>query len=259
MNMPPSNPVLDLMRRHATARHYRPDPIAPETLETIIDCAQRAATSSNLQAYAVIAVSEANRRAELATLCGDQAQVREAPLFLVWCADLSRIDRATVLRGHRHQHDHVESFLIATIDATLASQNAALAAESLGLGVCYIGGLRNNTRAVIRMFDLPRLMFPLFGMTLGVPIRPPQPRPRLPLRAVLHHERYSAVGQDEVLRDYDQTMIATGIYDGRQVPVPGHPETLEAYGWTEHTARRVSRPARMDLKAVLEEQGFLLR
>ncbi len=247
------------MRRHASARHYLPDPIAAETLETIIDCAQRAATSSNLQAYAVIAVSEADRRAELAGLCGDQDQVREAPVFLAWCADLSRVDRATVLRGHPHQHDYVENFLISAIDATLASQNAALAAESLGLGVCYIGGLRNNTRAVIRLLDLPRLMFPLFGMTLGVPIRSPRPRPRLPLRAVLHHERYSAAGQDEALRDYDQTMIATGIYDGRQVPVPGHPETLEAYGWTEHTARRVARPARIDLKAVLEEQGFLLK
>lgn len=259
MNMPPSNPILDLMRGHASARHFRPDPIPAETLETIIDCAQRAATSSNLQAYAVIAVSEANQRSELAALCGDQAQVREAPLFLVWCADLSRIDRATVLRGHPHRHEYVENFLIATIDAALAAQNAALAAESLGLGVCYIGALRNNTRAVIRMFDLPRLMFPLFGMTLGVPIRPPQPRPRLPIRAVLHHERYSDAGQDEDLRDYDQTMIGTGIYDGRQVPVPGHPETMEAYGWTEHTARRVARPARIDLKAVLEEQGFLLK
>lgn len=259
MNMPPTNPTIDLMRRHATARHYRPDPIAPETLEILIDCAQRAATSSNLQAYAVIAVSEAGRRAELATLCGDQDQVREAPIFLIWCADLSRIDRATALRGHRHEHAYVENFLIATIDATLASQNAALAAESLGLGVCYIGGLRNNTRAVIRLLELPHLMFPLFGMTLGVPALTPKPRPRLPMRAVLHHERYSDVGQDQALRDYDQAMIATGIYDGRQVPVPGKPETLEAYGWTEHTARRVARPARVDLKAVLEEQGFLLK
>ena len=257
--MPPTNPVLEQIRRHASARHYRPDPIAPEALEAVIDAAQRASTSSNLQAYAVIAVSEAGRRAELARLCGDQDHVREAPLFLAWCADLSRIARAAVLRGHPHQPDYVEAFLLAAIDAALASQNAALAAESLGLGVCYIGALRNDTRAVIRFLELPRLMFPLFGMTLGVPAQPPRPRPRLPVRAVLHHERYSAAGQDEVLRDYDQTMIATGIYDGRQVPVPGHPETLEAYGWTEHTARRVSRPARVDLKAVLEEQGFLLR
>jgi FMN reductase (NADPH) len=247
------------MRRHASARHFRPDPIAPETLETIIDCAQRAPTSSNLQAYAVIAVSAADRRAELATLCSEQDQVREAPLFLVWCADLSRIDRASALRGHPHQHDYVENFLIATIDASLAAQNAALAAESLGLGVCYIGALRNNTRAVIRLLDLPHLMFPLFGMTLGVPARAPKPRPRLPMRSVLQHERYSAVGQDEALRDYDQAMIGTGIYDGRQVPVPGKPGEVEAYGWTEHTARRVARAARIDLKAVLEEQGFLLK
>ena len=259
MNMPPTNPVLEQLRRHASARHFRPDPIAPETLETIIDCAQRAPTSSNTQAYAVIAVGAADRRAELATLCGDQDQIRQAPLFLAWCADLSRIDRATALRGLPHEHTYVENFLIAAIDASLAAQNAALAAESLGLGVCYIGALRNNTRAVIRLLELPRLMFPLFGMTLGVPARTPKPRPRLPLRAVLHHERYSDAGQDEALREYDQAMIATGIYDGRQVPVPGRPGAVEDYGWTEHTARRVAKPARIDLKAVLEEQGFLLK
>jgi len=257
--MPLSNPVLEQIRAHASVRHYRADPISAETLANVIDCAQRASTSSNLQAYAVIAVSEADRRAELATLCGNQDQVREAPVFLAWCADLSRIDRATALRGHRHEHEYVENFLIATIDATLASQNAALAAESLGLGVCYIGGLRNNTRAVIHMLELPRLMFPLFGMTLGVPARAARPRPRLPRPAVLHHERYSSAGQVEALHDYDRAMIATGIYEGRQVPVPGKPGAMEDYGWTEHTARRVARPTRIELRSVLEEQGFLLK
>lgn len=251
-----SHPAIDVLRHHASVRHYLPDPIAAETLETIIDAGQRASTSSNIQAYAVVAVTDAGRRDALARLCGDQEHIREAPLFLAWCADLSRIDRAAALRGLPHEHRYVENFLLAAVDTTLASQNTAIAAEALGLGVCYIGGLRNNTRDVIRLLELPRLMFPLFGMTVGKPSRPARQRPRLPLKAVLHHERYTREHEDEALRAYDQAMVATGIYQGRQVAVPGRPDQMEAYGWTEHTARRLSQPARTDLRAVLAEQGF---
>ncbi len=251
-----SNPVLQQMRLHASVRHFQADPVPPEALEAIIDAGQRAATSSNLQAYSVIAVTDPIMRAELAGLCGDQEQISQAPLFLAWCADLSRIDRATVLRGHPHIHDGVENFLLAAVDASLAAQNAALAAESLGLGVCYIGALRNSPREVIRLLALPRLVFPLFGMTVGVPLGPAKPRPRLPMQAILHHEQYSRAGEDQALGAYDVAMIETGIYCGRQVPVPGRPGQVEDYGWTEHTARRVSKPVRPHLRSVLAEQGF---
>ncbi|RME52151.1 MAG: NADPH-dependent oxidoreductase, partial [Caldilineae bacterium] len=148
-------------------------------------------------------------------------------------------------------------FLVAAVDVAIMMQTATLAAESLGLGMCYIGAIRNNPREVIELLGLPKRMFPISGMTLGWPDADPILRPRLPLEAVLHWETYNP-DDEEALLAYDQAMIETGIYQGRQVPVPGKPEEVEAYGWLEHTARRVSQPMRTHLRTVLREQGFPL-
>jgi FMN reductase (NADPH) len=93
-------------------------------------------------------------------------------------------------------------------------------------------------------------------MTLGWPAAEPNIRPRLPLEAILHWEKHSSAGLDDLMRQYDQSMIATGIYDGRQVPVPGKEGEMEEYGWMEHSARRVSQPTRVEMRRVMQKQGF---
>jgi FMN reductase (NADPH) len=254
-----SSPVIDLIYCHGTVRHYRPDPVPLEMVQTIVGAAQRTSSSSNLQTYSVVAVSEQATRTRLAALCGNQAHVAQAPLFLAWCADLARLDRVCELRGHSQVTNYVENFLVAAVDAAIAAQTAALAAESLGLGICYIGSIRNQPEQVIELLGLPRLVFPVTGMTVGWPMEPPLVRPRLPLHEVLHWESYDTRRQDEALRAYDEAMVATGIYEGRQVPVPGMPDRVENYGWMEHSARRVAQAARTELRGVLERQGFGLK
>lgn len=253
------NPTLDLIHRHASVRHYKPDPLPPTLIETIVAAGQCASTSSNLQTYSVIVLTEAADRERMAALCGNQKHIAEAPVFLAWVADLARLDRACTLRGYAQETSYLESFLIAATDAVIAAQNAALAAESLGLGICYIGSIRNHPQEVIEMLNLPRLTFPITGMTIGWPARPAKVKPRLPLRAILHWGRYDPSVCDEALAEYDRTMAATGIYDGRQVPMPGKPEVMEDYGWCEHSARRVSQAVRTELRAVIENQGFGLK
>lgn len=256
---PMDNPTLDLIHRHASVRHYKPDPLPAALIETIVAAGQRASTSSNLQTYSVIALTEAADREPMAELCGNQKHIAEAPVFLAWIADLARLDRACALRGYTQETTYLESFLIAATDVVIAAQNAALAAESLGLGICYIGSIRNRPQEVINLLGLPPLTFPITGMTVGWPARPAKVKPRLPLRAILHWNRYDPSAYDEALAEYDRTMIATGIYDGRQVPVPGKPDVVENYGWTEHSARRVSQAVRTDLRAAIENQGFGLK
>jgi FMN reductase (NADPH) len=259
MDDPFSTPTIELIHRHASLRSYRPDPVPPAMVEAIVLAGQSASTSSNLQMTSVVAVADVATRQTLAKLCGDQGHIAQAPLFLAWCADLARLDRACQLRGYTQATEYVENFLVAAVDVAIAMQNAALAAESLGLGMCYIGAIRNRPQEVIDLLALPRLVFPVAGMTVGWPAAEPAIRPRLPLQAVLHWERYDSTLQDEALRQYDRSMAATGIYAGRQVPVPGHPGALEDYGWTEHSARRVSQAHRIQLRAVLERQGFNLK
>ena len=253
-----STSTIELIHRHGSVRHYRPDPVPTEMVETIVAAAQRSSTSSNLQMMSVVAVTDAEKRNRLAQLCGNQSHIAEAPVFMAWCADLHRLDRVCEWRGYKQVAEYVENFLLAAADTVIASQTAALAAESLGLGICYIGSIRNNPQAVIELLALPPRVFPVTGMTLGWPSAAPRLRPRLATRAVLHWETYHR-DQDQALRDYDRAMIETGIYEGRQVPVPGQPEQVEDYGWLEHSARRVSQPTRTFLRAVLMDQGFELK
>ncbi len=252
-----TTPTIEVIHKHRSIRAYKPDPIPREVVEAIVAAGQRASTSSNLQLTSVIAVTDPAKRERLAELCGNQDHIRQAPVFLAWCADRARLDRVCALRGYTQNTDTVESFLVAAVDVAIMMQTATLAAESLGLGMCYIGAIRNNPREVIELLGLPKRTFPISGMTLGWPDADPILRPRLPLEAVLHWETYNP-DDEEALLAYDQAMIETGIYQGRQVPVPGKPEEVEAYGWLEHTARRVSQPMRTHLRAVLREQGFPL-
>lgn len=258
MNENASTPTVKLMHRHVSARSYTSDAIEPAKIEAIVAAAQRAATSSNLQMWSVVAVTDLDTRESLRRLCGGQAHIAQAPVFLAWCADLHRLDRICSLRGYTQSTEFVESFLVAAVDTAIASQNAALAAESMGLGTCYIGAIRNDPRGVIDLLNLPRLTFPLLGMTVGWPAALQPNKPRLPTAAVLHWEAYDPDKPADLLFEYDREMVATGIYEGRQVPAPGKPDSQEDYGWLEHSARRVSQPHRKFLRSILEGQGFQL-
>ena len=252
-------PTIEQINRHYSARKYKTDPLPDKLIETIVAAGQRAPTSSNLQTYSVVVVKELERRQRLKELCGNQKHITQAPVFMVWCADQSRLDRICQARGYQANNDYLENFLIAAVDATLAMQNSALAAESLGLGMCYIGGIRNHPDEIIRLLDLPRLVFPISGMTLGWPDSAPFIRPRLPLETILHWETYDTHGEAQALEDYDRAMVQTGIYKGRQVPVPGIDGEVEDYSWQEHSARRMSNPVRIHMRSTVDDQGFSLK
>ena len=252
-----NNETIELINRHGSVRQYKPDPLPQQMVQQIVAAGQRASTSSNLQMYSVIAVTDAARREKMSALCGSQAFIRQAPLFLTWCADLSRLERVAAMNGRQQVSNYAENFLLAAVDVSLFMQTTALAAESLGLGICYVGAVRNQPQDVINLLQLPKLIFPVSGMAVGWPVKAPAIRPRLPLEAVLHWEEYSTDNEERYLDQYDDEMIATGIYKGRQVKASGE-EEVQVYGWTEHSSRRASKVVRSGLKQVLDRQGFLI-
>lgn len=244
-----AHPVLEVIHAHRSIRKYRPDPVPWEMVETIVAAAQRSSTSSNLQTYSVVAVTDPAKRARLAELCGNQDHIRQAPVFLAWCADRYRLDLVCQRQGVEQVTDYVEDFLVAAVDVAIAMQTAAIVAEALGLGMCFIGGIRNRPREVIQLLQLPHRVFPISGMTLGWPDEDPTPRPRLPLPAILHRERYNP-RQEPYLEEYDRVTREHGLYRRRDGQV---------LGWLEVAARKVSRGGRDHLRPILEEQGFGLR
>jgi len=251
-----TTPTIEQIYQHGSVRNYKTDPLPRALVDEIVAAGQRASTSSNLQTYSVVATTDPDKKQELMEITGGQRHVGQAPVVLIWCADFHRLKQVCQYQGYQIEAGYFENFLVAAIDAALASQNTALAAESLGLGICYLGALRNDPQTVKDLFQLPQLVYPLFGMTVGWPVESPLIRPRLSLDAVLQWEEYQETSQT-LLQSYDQAMIDTGIYRGRQVDRQDQDPAL--YGWMEHSARRVSKPRRPDLRTSVEESGFALK
>lgn len=248
------NSVLDTLLAHRSVRHYSDRPLPPDALEMIVAAAQSASTTSNLQAWSVIAVRDPARKARLSQCAGNQPHVARAPLLLVFVADLSRLRMIAASRGQASEGlDYLESFIVAVADAAFAAQNALVAAESLGLGGCYIGAMRNHPREVAAELGLPDDVFAVFGMTLGYPDPTVETdvKPRLPQAVVLHHEQYRQTSP-ETLSAYDQRL--RGFRSEQQ---------MTDIDWTEQAARRVqdktSLMGRDVLREILQSRGFGLR
>jgi nitroreductase len=239
---------------HRTVRAYLPDPVPDATLHALVVAAQSAATSSNLQAWSVVAVRDPARKARLADLAAGQAHIRECPLLLLWIADLSRLSRVGEITGvPADANRYLEMFLVAVIDAALAAQNAVAAAEALGLGTCYIGAMRNQPEAVARELALPPQAFVTFGLCVGRedPARPAAVKPRLDPSLILHHEQYGAPVEREGFDAYNAVMRGFQARQG-----------MPAADWTRQSATRVRGPeslsGRDHLRAALAALGFPL-
>ncbi|MBN3809291.1 NADPH-dependent oxidoreductase [Paraburkholderia sp. Ac-20347] len=253
--LPAWNATLDTLLAHRSVRNYAKKPLPEGTLETLIAAAQSASTSSNLQTWSVVAVEDPERKARLSKLAADQSQVREAPLFLVWLADLNRLEAAAQRTSASAEGLHyMETLLVGVIDAALAAQNAVVALESLGLSSVYIGAIRNQPEQVAAELGLPPRVMPVFGLCVGYAdeSRPAQVKPRLPQSVVLHREQYDAPTQTDGIAHYDEVMGAFQTAQG-----------LSAAGWTSRSlARWRSRESlhgRDRLRDALQALGFELR
>lgn len=249
------NETLETLLKHRSIREYSTKPLPEYTLETLIAAAQSAPSSSNLQTWSVVAVEDQARKDRLAALASNQKQVSQCPLLLVWLADLSRLTRIASQRDLPHEAlRYTEMFLMASIDATLAAQNAVVAAESLGLGTVYIGSMRNHPLEVARELKLPKRVFPIFGLCVGWPKEDleVEVKPRLPQAAVLHRESYSTEQEESALEEYNQRMQA--FYRQQQMNVQ--------VDWSTHSSRRVAGPQTLSgrdvLRRCIEEQDFEL-
>jgi nitroreductase len=251
----PWNDVIATLLSHRSVRGFLPDALPHGTLETLVAAAQSASTSSNLQTWSVVSVTDPAKKAALAKIANNQKHIEQCPLFLVWLADLSRNARLGVEEGVTLETiPHFESFLVAAIDAALAAQNATVAAESLGLSMVYIGALRNNPVEVSRLLELPPGTMGVFGMCVGYPLPTVtnEVKPRLPQSAILFHDRYDAGGEPAARTAYDEQMAT---FSQR------HEMTQDT--WTKRVIGRMGKIAAMSgrdkLVSILNGMGFPLR
>jgi nitroreductase len=202
----PWTEAISLLLSHRSVRGYSADPLPPGTLETLIAAAQSAATSSNMQTWSVIAVTDPARKARLAKWSNNQKHIEQCPLFLVWLADISRARRLGEAEGVTLEVlPFLETYMVAAIDAALAAQNAVVAAESLGLSTVYIGALRNNADLVAAELKLPPGVMGVFGLCVGyaAPEAANEVKPRLAQEAILYHDQYTIPDERALRAAYD--------------------------------------------------------
>lgn len=243
----PEAPVLACMLAHRSVRRFAPHPLPPEDIERALRAAQMASSSSNVQGYSVLRVTDETERARLVELTGGQPQVAEAGAFFVVSAD-QRTHRLVAEREGRSLASNLESFLVDVIDAALFAQNLALAFEAMGYGICYIGGLRTRLAEVDRLLELPADVFPLFGLCVGVPAESPSLRPRLPLRAIYHEGRYG--GLDELAEQIEAYDVTSARYYAER-GAPGRT-------WSGGVSRKLAVPRRIELATYYQSKGARL-
>lgn len=179
-------PTIELICGHRSIRHFTDEPISEAQREAIINSARATSSSSFLQCSSIIRITDKALREELVTLTGGQKHVAQAAEFWVFCADFNRHLQICP----DAQLGLAEQLLLGVVDTAMMAQNALTAAESLGLGGVYIGGLRNNIEAVTELLKLPRHVLPLFGLCLGWPADNPDLKPRLPASILVHENNY---------------------------------------------------------------------
>jgi nitroreductase len=248
------NDVLNLQLARRSVRKFGPREVTDAELAALVAAAQSAPTSSNLQSWSVVAVRDPERKARLAALAGDQTFVTQAPLFLVWVADLGRAHRlAERARRQIAAADYLETTLIGFVDTALAAQNAVLAAESLGLGSVFVGAIRNHPEPVAAELGLPQHTVATFGLAVGTPdpTEDAGVKPRLPQAAVLHRERYDADAADAQITVYDERLSAynarfglRGNWSGRVLDRLKGPESMAGRHRLRETLERLGLTSR---------------
>ncbi len=184
---------LAVFWQHRTVRRFLPRPIPPEHVELLLRAAQRASTDATAQMYSFIRITDPQLRDQIASWSGEQQHIRECAEFFVVCMDVYRLRRLLEYRGSTFGMRSRAALLFGIIDAALAAENLAVAAELLGYGVCFIGGVQAHADQMAQALSLPRGVLPLCGLCVGVPdpeALPSQPRPRVPLHVVVHENRY---------------------------------------------------------------------
>jgi FMN reductase (NADPH) len=248
------NKVIETLLEHRSIRKFNEKQLTKEQIEIIVKSAQSASTSSFVQAYSMIGIKDPQKKKMLAKLAGDQPYVEKNGHFFLFCADLYRHEcigeRANL--DFSETLESTEKFMVAVIDATLAAQNAAVAAESMGLGICYIGGIRNNLNEVSQLLNLPNKVVPLFGLAVGEPDHMPEKKPRLPIKQVYFEEEY--IINKEVtyshLDEYDE--MISEYYQSRT-------KSSRSETWSNQIEKKMSNPVRLYVKDYLKKQGFPLK
>ncbi|MDA9009148.1 oxygen-insensitive NADPH nitroreductase [Alphaproteobacteria bacterium] len=244
------NPTIELLKSHRSIRKFADHAISEGLLHELVKSGQAAATSSFLQGVTIVRVTDREKRKAFVEISGGQKYVESAAEFLIFCADLSRSSRCCEWHDAEAAEGFTEQFIIATVDVGLFAQNLVVAAQSEGLGICYIGGIRNNPAKATELLELPMNVYPVFGLCLGYPDQDPEAKPRLPVSVVLKENVYNDKTDKADIERYDDQ-----VRDYYRTRTGGKKEM----SWSEQMSGLLGKESRPHMRGFLKDQGFEMK
>lgn len=243
------NETIQNLKAHVSVRAFKDTPLSDEIKDVLIQAAQSGSTSNFVQAFSILEITDPTLRKQLAEITNSAAYVEKTGTFYVFVADLYRHARLLKNNGQSIEGaSNTEALLVAVVDATIAAQNMAVAAESLDLGICYIGGIRNDIPKVAELLALPDHTLPLFGMTIGVPVHKNETKPRMPRSNQVAENHYPK----EVFTDFSQyDAQLTTYYQERS-------SNAQQADFSTKMAEFFSVTRRQEIAEFLKAQGFEL-
>jgi nitroreductase len=194
--------MIELAKSHRSIRSYTNQEIDDDLLNDLLLAGLRSSSAGNMQTWSVIVTRDEGRKRRLYELHREQDFILEAPVLLTFCADVFRMREWIRVNNSKQSFDDFLGFLTGAVDAVIAAQTICLAAESVGLGICYLGTTWWAAREIINYLDLPQGVFPVTSVTVGYPAEDPALRDRLPLEVIVHQEKYQRLRDDEILAQH---------------------------------------------------------
>lgn len=245
---------MESIKNRRTIRKYSDKKVSKELIDKLLETSFRAPTMGNMQLYSVVVTRDEEMKKRLAPVHFNQPMVMGAPVLLTFCADFNRFVKWCEESNAIPGYDNFLSFLNAAIDALLVTQEFITLAEEEGLGTCYLGTTIYNSKQIIEILNLPKLVVPLATITVGYPDEEPAQTDRLDFRALIHEERYCDYTPEAIKAIYKEK---EGLEENMKFVSENNKESL-AQVYTDVRYKKADNEFISKLLFdTLKEQGFL--
>ena len=189
---------MEVLLSHRSIRKYLEKPVSEEIMDEIMECGIRSSNIGNMQLYSIVVTRNSETKALLSPFHFNQPMVKNAPLVLTICFDINRFLKWCKINDTYTDFSNLLWLLNGTIDASILAQNICVAAENLGLGICYLGTTLYNATEISEILNLPRGVIPITTLTVGYPAEIPEKSDRLSLKSIVHQEKYSDYSEESI-------------------------------------------------------------
>lgn len=245
--------IVKSQLEHRTIREFKQEPISSDLFDLLLEVARRTPTSNGMQSSSILRITDPKIKQSIAEIC-NQEYVATAPELLIFIVDQHRNQAIALEKSVSQEYAaDIDRFFQGYTDACITAQNILVAAETMGLGVVYLGSILNDSRRMCQLLKLPSLTFPVVGLGIGYPNQHPEKKPRMKQELRVFENQYRIFEHYlEEIKSYDEEM--ENYYDLRNA-------NQRVDSFSDQIASRLSmvNANRQQMLDVVREQGFSAR